>query len=659
MARAYYGATFAEFLRTKPESVLGTMAGRNQFALDESQRNAWMAQVEILKANLTHLPNGYLLLEYSIPRMGKRVDAVLLIRGVVIVLEFKVGESEYTASARDQALDYALDLKNFHEQSRDRAIAPIVVATKAEPAECDIRCYEDRVYAPVLANAVNLRDTVWRILEQVDGCDLDPVAWCDSAYRPTPTIIEAAQALYQGHSVADISRSDGGAINLSQTSDAITEIIESAKANQHRAIVFVTGVPGAGKTLAGLNVANKRLQESEDEHAVFLSGNGPLVSVLRAALARNEVQNAPPAPGTRGHAMMAAQARVGTFIQNIHHFRDEALESSKKPLERVAVFDEAQRAWTLDQTAGFMRRKKNVPDFAMSEPRFLISYIDRHRDWAVIVCLIGGGQEINTGEAGLLEWFSALRDFFPDWRVYFSPNLTDDEYTRGQDLKGFFIGRQPRLDKRLHLAVSLRSFRAENVSGLVKAVLDNDVKTARDFRDRTQQSYPIVITRDLSKARHWLRNKARGNERAGILASSGAIRLRPEGITVRAEAVDVVNWFLNDKEDIRSSCFLEEVATEFDVQGLELDWACVAWDADLRYVEGAWDHKAFRGTAWQNVNDETRRRYLKNAYRVLLTRARQGMVIFVPRGDATDKTRPPEFYDGTFEYLRSIGFPVL
>ncbi|MHC4233006.1 MAG: DUF2075 domain-containing protein, partial [Planctomycetota bacterium] len=594
--------------------------------------------------------------EYSIPRMGKRVDNILLIDGIVFVLEFKVGEESYPLYALDQALDYALDLKNFHEQSHTKKIIPILISTHAIEHINVLQPFEDSVFEPLRANKKNLmRILKWASAEHKDG-QMDADAWQQSIYKPTPTIIEAAQALYKGHSVQEISRSDGGAINLSKTSDAIAKIIDDSKLHNRKSICFITGVPGAGKTLAGLNIANERHNVDEDEHAVFLSGNGPLVQVLQEALARNEVQDK---KGTSEEITKNEALRhTKVFIQNIHHYRDDALQTNEPPIGQVAVFDEAQRAWTLEQTSSFMKRKKGILDFTMSEPDFLIGVMDRHNDWAIIICLIGGGQEINTGEAGLPEWFSALQRNHPDWNVYVSDKLIDFEYTRDIDLLSKIQPDKLHIQPDLHLAVSVRSFRSEKVSALVKTILDIDVNKAQGLFSSLQENYPIVLTRSLQTARAWLKKKSRGTERHGLVASSGAMRLKPFGVHVKSK-VDPPNWFLNDKEDIRSSYFLEEAATEFDIQGLELDWTCVCWDADLRLNNRQWQYKSFRGTSWNNVNDDIRKLYLKNAYRVLLTRARQGMVIFVPEGDPSDHTRQPEFYDQTAEYLMQCGIPLI
>lgn len=478
----------------------------------------------------------------------------------------------------------------------------------------------------------------------------------ESSYSPTPTIVEAAQALYQGHSVSEISRSEAGAENLTKTADMITQIISESRRMGDKSICFVTGVPGAGKTLAGLNIANSWHDPENGEHAVFLSGNGPLVDVLREALARDAVVTAK-ATGQK-QTKSTALSKVKAFIQNIHHFRDDTLSSGTAPVERVAIFDEAQRAWNSKQTEAFMKSRKGIPNFSMSEPEFLISVMNRHFGWATIVCLIGGGQEINTGEAGLGEWFQVLRTTYLNWRVWVSNGIVDSEYT--DVLTPEMLSSMPRLELRpdLHLSTSIRSFRAEAVSSFVKAILDCNANRARELLEQVLPTFPIVLTRDVRSAKLWLRQQARGTERYGIIASSEAQRLKPYGLNVKAE-IEPTNWFLNGKIDIRSSFYLEDVATEFQIQGLELDWTCVAWDGDFRFNRGGWEYHSLRGTRWQTISNDDRKKYLKNAYRVLLTRARQGMVLFVPEGTNDDHTRRREYYDHTYEYLNSIGIPEL
>ena len=405
------------------------------------------------------------------------------------------------------------------------------------------------------------------------------------------------------------------------------------------------------KTLVGLKVATTHLDRTKGNSSVFLSGNKPLVDILQEALTRDKVKR----EKEKGIRITKGDAREGVkaFIQIIHHYRDAYLSDPKAPYDHVAIFDEAQRAWNKEQTVDFMKRKKNQPNFHYSEPEFLISCLDRHEDWALIVCLVGGGQEINTGEAGISEWLNAIYESFPHWEVHISPNLIDKEYDAVNSVRKIKEKCKTNFDESLHLSVSMRSYRAENVSLFVKQILDLDIEKAKHTYALINKKYPIVITRDLLKAKKWLKEKARGNERYGIVVSSQAQRLKPLAIDVKSP-MNPVNWFLDDKNDVRSSYYLEDVATEFQVQGLELDWACVTWDGDFRYSENEWKTFSFIGTKWQNIH-----KYLLNAYRVLLTRARQGMVIVVPNGDIEDPTRNPDYYNSTYNYLVSIGIDKL
>lgn len=658
MKREYYSDSITNFRAAPRDEIIGKLVLASDFSVEEAQRDAWLDEINILQEVLSSF-DGWIYFEYSIPRMGKRIDVVILAGPVIFILEFKIGEKHFTSSAIDQVWDYALDLKNFHTSSHEQFIAPVLIATKAKGATSTIATtpQNDKVLRPILCNAELLGQVLADVLLFGEGVDIDPVQWELGQYCPTPTVVEAAMALYNGHSVQEISRSDASAINLSQTSDSISEIIRFSKIHSHKSICLVTGVPGAGKTLVGLNIATKHIDKTNDLYSVFLSGNGPLVAILREALARDRIRR----EGERGHNLKKGEvmSEVKMFIQNIHNFRDECLiDTNRPPIEHVALFDEAQRAWDLEQTANFMRRKRRRPNFNQSEPEFLISCLDRHTDWAVIVCLVGGGQEINTGEAGISEWIEALNRSFPDWHVYMSTRLTDSEYNSVAVLEKIGLRANVFHKEELHLSVSMRSFRAEDVSLLVKQILDMDTIEAHATLARVEHTYPIVLTRDLSKAKRWLKERARGSERYGIVVSSQAERLKPHAIDVRSP-MDPIHWFLDRKEDVRSSYYLEDVATEFDVQGLELDWVCVTWDADFRYSKDGWEHKSFVGDHWNSIRKPERQNYLKNAYRVLLTRARQGMVVVVPEGDTADPTRRPEFYDSTFEYLREIGFEII
>lgn len=584
--------------------------------------------------------------------MGKRADIVIVSAGIIFVLEFKVAASSVDRSSIEQTHDYALDLKNFHRGSHDCKLVPVLIATNAKVNQLPrISWDSDGVAKPVLANTTILHQLIEETIAQFSERNIEPISWSRSGYHPTPTIVEAAQALYREHSVTEISRSDAGAKNLSYTSDCIGQIIERSKSENLKSICFVTGVPGAGKTLAGLNIATSRSKSHSDEHAVFLSGNGPLVDILREALARDQSSR-------ESISKTLAKRRVESFVQNIHHFRDQALKDLKAPVEKVVVFDEAQRAWNRHKAADFMQRKRGYAGFDMSEPAFLVSVMDRHTEWCVIICLIGGGQEINTGEAGLAEWLDVMGNRFPEWKVHISNRLNDTDYVWDETTRQA-LSKVPSIQENaLHLNISMRSFRAEALSDFVSHVIENRPETAYEIYSSIADKYPIKLTRDIDTARQWLRNKARGTERFGLVASSGAYRLRPDGISMKTK-IDAPLWFLNEKEDVRSSFYLEDVASEFDVQGLEVDWAGVGWDADFRYLDEHWSHFNFKGTKWQRVKSTDNQQYLKNAYRVILTRARQGMIIFIPRGNADDPTRNPNFYNQTFEYLRSCGLETI
>jgi len=657
MKRSYFSDYTSNFLTADESSILGELVRSHTFNLNELQRNSWIKEISILKLSLEDHYNSYICLEYSIPRMGKRADAILLVNNVVVILEFKVGSNTYNGGDLDQVLDYALDLKNFHEQSHDKVILPVLVATNGPDENNYLKKYDDDIYLPIKLNQHNLSE-VFHFVNRINSSNeiIDPIEWIKSIYKPTPTIIQAAQALYTGHNVSEISRSDSHAFNLDATAKEIFNVIEYSKMNKKKSICFITGVPGAGKTLAGLNIANyTQNTDTYEENAVFLSGNGPLVTVLQEALARDDVFS----NLEQGNNIRKTEAlnKSKAFIQNIHHFRDEYLRDENAPIERVVIFDEAQRAWTKEQTASFMKQRKGIDNFNMSEPEFLIGVMDRHDDWAVIICLIGGGQEINKGEAGLPEWFTALKENYQNWKIWVSAELNDFEYNMGEDLYADLNHGVLEEKEKLHLSVSVRSFRSEKVSEFVKTLLDCDAN-ASSLIDQLNGKYPIAITRSFDLAKSWLKEKSRGTERIGILASSGGVRLKPHGINAKND-IDPRHWFLNGKNDVRSSFYLEDVATEFDIQGLELDWTCVCWDADLRFTNNGWDYKEFRGTSWNNINDKSRKLYLKNSYRVLLTRARQGMIIFVPYGDKKDFTRVPKYYDSIYNYLKNIGIKEL
>lgn len=652
LKRSYYSNDIQSFLNQDNYSIFGEITTNDQFSAEDLQKNTWNREIEILKRELSQFLDGYIIFEYTIPRIGNRIDNIVIYKGIIFLLEFKVGEKKYPSYAIEQVTDYAFDLSCFHKESHNRLLVPILISTKAHSVKQEIRISKDNVLETICCNEYEIAKYITEVSLKFIQDEIIPDDWINSLYMPTPTIIEAAQALYLGHNVEDISRNDASAKNLNQTTKAINKIIDYSKAHNRKSICFITGVPGAGKTLAGLNIAVERQKIAEDEHAVFLSGNGPLVNVLQEALARDDAK--------RNHiSRKEASRKVKEFIQIIHHFRDDAISVDTPPVEKVAIFDEAQRAWDEQNLTDFMKKKKHIEDFNMSEPEFLISILNRHNDWATIICLIGGGQEINKGEsAGIYGWFDSLRNNYPNWDIYVSDKITDDEYSKGHNFAEMTKNMNVNIIEDLHLAVSLRSFRSENVSNFVKALLDVDIDTAKRLYEQFNNDYPVFVTRNLHKAKLWVRSQAKGSQRYGLTASSGAKRLRKYGIWVQNK-IEATNWFLNGKNDVRTSFHLEETATEFDIQGLELDWTIVCWDADLRFENGDFKHLKFVGTKWQNIKSADNILYLKNAYRVLLTRARQGFVIFVPSGDETDTTAKPEYYDGIYRYLKSVGIKEL
>lgn len=655
------------------EAALAALAESyvQDFGLEEPQVFAWKRELEILEPVARAFPDCTIALEYMIPRMGKRVDVVLLINDCVFVLEFKAGEHRYPTEAINQAADYAFDLKSFHKESHGRAIFPILVSTDAPAILCETRELEDGVFAVQCANTQNLLETIRTTLAAVSRPTqpLDHETWLQSPYSPTPTIVEAAQALYEGNEVEDISRSEAGLTNIAETTDCINRLIAFSKTHSRKSICFVTGVPGAGKTLVGLNLASQRRGEpdKDDEVAVFLSGNGPLIQVLQTSLVEDQLRrdkeerdrqllgNEVALPKkTKGRV----QAEVKTFVQGVHLFREELFRSEEPPAEHIAIFDEAQRAWDEAQLSYKMRtRWRNKQEVHKSEPECLIEYMDRHEDWAVMVCLVGGGQEIYKGEAGIGEWFKALHDHFSNWDIYVSDAIESDAYLG--DLRLSEVAPYAQIENGLHLGVDMRSFRNKNVAAFAEALISNQPEQARCIYDELYADYPIYVTRDLDAAKEWVRSVTkRPSDRYGIIAGSYAQRLRADGVNVPLD-FDAVKWFLRGKDEIDSSYFMEVAASEFKIQGLEIDYAVVAWEGDFRYGDGDFEYHRFYGNKWQNLNSTTQRRYLKNGYRVLLTRARQGYVVYVPSGSEDDPTRPPSYYDGTYRYLRDAGIEEL
>lgn len=679
--RYYYSDSITDFLTRSTNEISGALSRAYTSDINKQTSNSWQEEIETLQKSLAKYANrGSVYFEYNIPRMGRRVDVIALIDRIVFVLEYKTAEQKFSHEASTQVWDYAIDLKNFQRGCIDRKIIPILVVPNEKSKRCvlDLKPFKDDVYEPLWVNAERIQEAIDSILpaNAPTWSQKEDDRWAKSGYEPTPTIIEAAVALYEENTVEDITKHG---CDIDKASIELTKIINYCREHHRKAVCFITGVPGAGKTLIGLNTAID--QFNKGEKAVYLSGNFPLVEVLQEALARdyyNRDKQKAKIEKRKACTKEEAKSKVKAFIQMIHHYRDLYLEGTEVknghivpqegyfeshsdkayiPVEHVAIFDEAQRAWTKHELQRFMKEKKHIPDFPYSEPEYLISCMDRQQDWGLVVCLVGNGQAINKGEAGLVEWIESIHRSYSNWDVYMSEHLLDCNDITSDQIALIQSQLKPRQD--LHLHMSMRSFRAEKVSIFVNQLLALQKEdAAATFREL--ENYPIVLTRSLETAKQWLREHRRGSERMGLLASSKAERLKAININVRYQP-NFVHWFLEDDKDVRSSNCLEDTLTEFKVQGLEIDWACVAWDADLRLNEEQtqWQHHQLKGgTKWQNIDKPINKEYQINAYRVLLTRARQGMVICIPEGDYSvppDETRKPKWYDGIYNYLKEIG----
>ncbi|VFS25126.1 hypothetical protein RAN7_2776 [plant metagenome] len=626
-----------------------------------TQIETWKTQIALLKRCAYALierheaaKDWHLILEYELPRRHKRPDAIVLTEDVILVIEFKVGATSHEASSRWQVEDYCLNLRDFHGGSSGQAIVPVLCSTAA-PSVTNSPPISRSCVAPIrFTNADDLPSVLlssYSAQHDPKGPLIDADTWINAPYRPTLSVIEAAERVYENHDVREISHSY--ASNLDATTDLLAEVIREARAQNRRYVCFVTGVPGAGKTLTGLNVVHDpSLRAENGPSGIFLSGNGPLVKVVREALVLSQQR--------AGRRRQDSAHQVSTFIQNVHQFlRYHREHPTALPHEHVVVFDEAQRAWDREQ----MQRKQGVD---RSEATELFDVMDRLDGWAVIIALVGGGQEIFFGEAGLEEWGRAVA-IRPDWRVVASPEVVSG----GASVSGHRLftdgvpsGIEFRPEPLAHLSVGVRSFRAQRLAEWVDAVLLLDTERARPLvPDRRE--FPLHFTRDLEVARAWLRARSEPGcgQRAGLIATSEDQRLRAYGLE-RSSAFRLdysfEKWFLMPPTDVRSSHALEVAASEFECQGLELDWVGLCWGGDLTpSASGGWEYRKFRGSSWNQVRGDSERTYVRNRYRVLLTRARFGMVIWIPPGKASDPTLEPDRFDRVRSLLEAVGVPEL
>lgn len=649
--RAWVSLSAAEFRALAPQEIAARLAyaqASRHPTLEVTQRSAWEAEARLLHAALAEAPASWrVLFEYDLLRLEKRIDVVLLTDRAILVLEFKHGARGFAPADLRQAEDYALDLLDFHAGSRAHPLVPVLVATEA-PAPRFAPPLSWHGVTPVLCtNGATLGRLIAEIQAGVGAptTPLDAAAWEHAAYRPVPTVLEAATLLFQRNSVAEIAAARADAPNLTRTTAAITRAIAEARAAHRHVVVFVTGIPGAGKTLCGLNAVFSVLRQ---DGAAFLTGNVPLVTVLREALARNAAPKG-------GKARDEARRQARDALQIVHRFLDSLVEKDEVPVEHVIVFDEAQRAW--DEAQATRDSQRRISRLTMSEPAHTLEIMGRHADWAVIVALIGNGQEINTGEAGLAEWGQVIAAD-PRWRALAAPRVLG-----GTEPAQRLAERHPdwlALDEALDLTVPMRSVREAVGARWVEAVLEADAATARAVAAEAA-ALPFLLTRDLGTLRAGLRGHARGLRRAGLVASAGARRLRAECLGVQVPKV--ADWFLNRWPDVRGSEALETFATEYDCQGLELDLVGLAWDGDLIRADGGWQPRRFAGDKWQQVRGAEEARFIRNTYRVLLTRARYETIIWVPRGSPPgewhDPTRDAATYDAIADHLLACGIRPL
>jgi hypothetical protein len=663
---ALFQSTVREFLDRPILEVVGTLslhyAAQGFTDQKTDQTESWAADAASLQGTLRQTAAIFrptldwrVLLEFAIPRKDKRIDVVLLTPGSIIILELKTGA--YASEALKQVEEYALLLHYFHKTSNQRRIFPIVVSPFATSSDIPHLQQSEFQFKELASTWIastsqcNWNDLGFRLETigalTIGGEPINVEGWSTGAYYPVPTIIEAALALREGLNIREIAHSEASEHEISAVADSIQNVILGAQAENQFAICFLTGVPGSGKTLVGLSLAHSPQRNEMPIH--FMSGNGPLVKVLQHLFTQQAMKRKVPAPQAR------IQAR--TLIENVHlfarHYTDEA--PNETPSNHVIIFDEAQRAWNREQNLKKFRRN-------YSEPEMLLSIMERHRDWAVVIALVGGGQEINDGEAGLEEWGRALQqNGRKPWRVFASPEVVSG----GESTAGHRLFEEAAVSpdfiamNQLHLRTSNRSLRAENLAKWVNAVISGDIETAAALQ--ITQSFPIFLTRDLTHLKEVLNKETRGESRSGLVASSGAARLRAEGLEPDSAfhaQYKWEHWYLAGKEDVRTSFQLEVFATEFEIQGLELDWIGLCWGGDFIWQETGWLKRKFRPgpvSRWVNVKSAQKRIFRENAYRVLLTRARQGLVIFVPPGNPSDPTRPPAEFDSTASFLQLCG----
>ena len=662
--RTYFEDGIAHFVSEgNPKEIVDFLTA-SEWEEDEktvSQQGAWVNQIHLLK-NALKGKNGYIIFEYSIISLNKRIDVVLLMDGIVYSLEFKNNETEFTREDMNQADGYGYALKTFHQESKDRYVAPILIATRARDEDCSSSSDLgfDKLFTLFNANPKKMMDYINAIQEKYgekkEYTIEDFKKWIRSPIKANPTIIESARQIYSNHQVEELYQFDAGKENLAITEEAVNEIVKEAKRDKKKIICFVTGVPGAGKTLVGLDLAGKSRNHKNEglPEAIFFSGNGPLIKVLTNALGKDAFARHPERYSSEYRAVDA----VKSFIQDLHAYKRELISSSNQiPDENVLIFDEAQRVWDQEKLSSWFAKQKNGLQYRDASESDLLLNILKDKEWGVIVALVGLGQDIYTGENGIRTWFDSLLKKFTEWEIRFSDEIFSQSADQLSDLQDTILAlKRVKVVDGLHLKTAIRSPRAQNISDFVEAVLNNQPERAVKAMERFD-NYPIFITRDLNKAKQWARQNRRRKEHCGMLYSSNGKTMRR--IMPGINNFYIHRWFL-DQDGKDSSNALEYAASEFDVQGLELDWGLLGWDMDMFFDGKQWHEQRMLSDRFYKESSENDKKHILNSYRVLMTRARKGLVIYVPlTGDRDDLYHVNRYYDFTYRYLKSCGIKDL
>lgn len=666
MAELWFTTTFGEVrLLTEEQFVqkcVGELSRRLSFrAITADQQWAW----ERL-ARAVHnwaiadppLPAPWLLLfEYMPPLVTRRSDLVVVGDGFALVIEAKTGESSSRVSARKQAVGYAEDLYWNHSAARNLRLVPAFLRWRGRTSKTPVAipqrgdrptsdmCHE--LLPPKIVSVLHDLSASYSTGELINRDN-----WNHAAYAPHPDVVQAAVALVAGLEDQGISAALADDAELDRIAgQLVSEVHQAAEGSKHR-LLLVTGVPGSGKTLVGLRLAHDRsvvtrLKEIDPTTALFLTGNKPLVDVLTEALTRDLIHR-------REMTRAEAERIAGVGIKLVHAFARAGLaDEDNMPIPHVAVFDEGQRMWEADRLSAKHGLGRGGE---ISEPEIILRQLEK-RTWAVVVVLIGDGQEIHTGEAGAHLWSEAVLSrnaAGARWSALGSPSAI----TRND-------GALERSDA-LHLRHNRRAIGAASMSEWVDQVLAGDQVAALAAVAKMGKQFPILVTRDLDATREWLRSREAWT-RYGLVASSRSSRLRAYGIEMDNEfqaGIAWPKWFLDRPPSLLASTALEVAASEFKCQGLELDYVGVLWSWDMIRHEGKWKTRRLEGDrlAWREPGGRSaseKRRFALNAYRVLLTRARKGLVIWVPTGAEGDPTRPPHEMDDVADYLVRCGGRVL